>query len=779
MSSAMVCRRCGAGVVAMLLLLLIPPDVESAQVPANVRMQNVLKQFVQQTGHQVIGLGSWIAGTNYVPGSSDQDMRLLMPKGASDAAARESWNQSREVMRSLMQKEFGAEAEKMLAKTNLYPPSQLMNCVEDASDAARRYQALNAVPTLSHTGIVDAKTAAKYSEGLYGEGSKAWVQHYEQTKGKLFYAAENGKVYAGAADLAHMAEGQAKFSAQGMSHTATGWAELAAEDLKAGLPRDLAKHLDRMDRDLNKARELAGAGSNDAVRKELQSLAEELRGKSVDLTKLEGRIEQAMKAGRLEASILSRLEQAGPAEREMLETVLKDLRAGGSLSSKIMEAADKVPFGAIMDGLMLVMVAHDAGKTAGERSIAEAAVKAVPQLASLPVGLLSEIADKCLEGAKEGGAVMVANKQEATDLVAGIFTAQGREKGFERTAKMEYTIDDLVRDIHDHPGLEAFVRARADQAASREGGEALTDADKKVAEEIYNKDFPIILRLWENARDRYRREYIRLVNKMRTAPLTLSYEPDPATMPPDGKPLAVDVQASIADGAFYETKDRMRELIKILAGLQAYVYTSIQFKDKPRGDEAFTQTYEYKKPGSYPVSVTIDVSCNGTAISGENAGLKAEFKRTADITVVVLPYNGEPGVFEGWFNSDEGKIRFIIKGNVVSGQITGSGIEGGKLTGTYDPATKAVQATATFAFVHFWPDGRVMDRSNPPIKATLTGKWLTDTNPSKVCFWGNWIDGKGGMDREGRWIAKGTLPPNSAPPNATTTPTNPAPTPKK
>ena len=57
-----------------------------------------------------------------------------------------------------------------------------------------------------------------------------------------------------------MAEGQAKFSATGMSNTTLGWAEHAAEELKSGNPDRVAKYFERMDRDLNKARELAGSG---------------------------------------------------------------------------------------------------------------------------------------------------------------------------------------------------------------------------------------------------------------------------------------------------------------------------------------------------------------------------------------------------------------------------------------------------------------------------------------------------------------------------------------
>jgi len=60
----------------------------------------------------------------------------------------------------------------------------------------------------------------------------------------------------------------------------------------------------------------------------------------------------------------------------MLEAILKDLQKTGDLSSKIMSAADKVPVGAILDGLMLAAVAHEGGKTAGERSIPEALAKA-------------------------------------------------------------------------------------------------------------------------------------------------------------------------------------------------------------------------------------------------------------------------------------------------------------------------------------------------------------------------------------------------------------------
>jgi len=765
MTRSMRCTRCVLAVAMATLLALVLPGRVVAQgaAPAHIRVQNVLKQFVEQTGNQVIGLGSWIDGTKYKPGVSDHDLRLLMPPGTSDKAALESWNKSRDVLRNLMQKEFGPEGNKMLAKTNLYPPSQLMRNVEDTADAASRYQALNAVPTLSHTGSVDSRVAARYSEGLYGEGSKAWTQHYEQAKGKLFYTGQNGKVYSGAADLTHMAEGQAKFSAKGMGNTALGWAEHAAEELKGGDPEGVAKHLERMERDLNKARQLSGAGGNETLRKELQSLTQELRGKVVDMTKLEGRLNEAMKAGRLEANVLMRLEEAGPAQRELLEGILNDVRAGRGITSKILEAGEKVPFGAILDGLMLVVVANEAGKTAGERSIAEAAAKAIPQLASLPVGLLSEIADRCLEGAKEGGAVMAANKQGALDLVAGIYTAQGREKGFERTAKMEYTMDDLVKNIHEQSKLEGFVHARAAQAASREGGEAMTEADNRVADEIYNKNFPTILRLWQNARHGYRREYIGLVSKLRGAPLTLSYEPNPATMLPDGRPLTVAVKASMPQANLGESTERMRAILKILAGKNVYILTSVQFKGKPSGDD-FTATYEVKKLGSYGASVTVSVKCDGTSMTGENANLKVEILRTADVTVEVVSPDGGSGTFAGKWNgvSDNGSVRFTIKGNTVSGLVTAADLTGGTLTGTFDAAKRQVRGTVTGSISVV--DDKGKEFMKVAVKAAINGTYKGSQ------FDGTWVNGKGGKGNTGTWTAAGELTLDGAPRKTPTTP---------
>ena len=105
-------------------LALAPPLF--AQSPLNVRMQKVLGKFVEATGYPVMGVGSWISGTNFSPTTSDFDMRLVWPGGGTEAQQLAHWQKARGQMINLIREEFGDQAGNILNRTNLYAPNQLM-----------------------------------------------------------------------------------------------------------------------------------------------------------------------------------------------------------------------------------------------------------------------------------------------------------------------------------------------------------------------------------------------------------------------------------------------------------------------------------------------------------------------------------------------------------------------------------------------------------------------------------------------------------------------------
>lgn len=165
--------------IAMALIVSFP-NAGIAQSTA-MRMQNVVRKFVQQTGNDVVGHGSWIRGGQYrdvltidnIAKASDHDIRLVIPQNLGPEEAASRWRSSRQQLTRLINEEFGQNAKLVLEKTNLYPPNQLMAAVEDAEDATRLFVRNNQVPNLGYAQKVTSDIPAKFSEGLYGNGVQA------------------------------------------------------------------------------------------------------------------------------------------------------------------------------------------------------------------------------------------------------------------------------------------------------------------------------------------------------------------------------------------------------------------------------------------------------------------------------------------------------------------------------------------------------------------------------------------------------------------------------
>lgn len=259
----------------MCLTVLVSALPAMAQAP-NARMQRVLLKFVETNGDPVMGVGSWISGKGFNAATSDFDMRLVLPKGGTDAQQLQRWQKARSQLTTLIKQEFGEQADDVLRRTNLYAPNQLMRGVEDAADAMERFRKLNTVPNLAHTGPVTANTPASFAEGLYGSGSQTYVQGYEKASGRLFYN-NNGKAVTGLSELAHLGEGTPKYTAAGTASTAGQWAMHGMDELAAGRGDKVAKFLERMERDLVKSRSLSKLPADDAFRNQLRQMRELLK----------------------------------------------------------------------------------------------------------------------------------------------------------------------------------------------------------------------------------------------------------------------------------------------------------------------------------------------------------------------------------------------------------------------------------------------------------------------------------------------------------------------
>ncbi len=589
----------------------------SAQsLPTNLRMQNVVKLFTQRTGQQVMGLGSWISGASYndvlAGGASDHDLRLVIEKSVTPAQAQRDWQTARRVLRDLITQEFGKDANKVLGSTNLYAPNQLMKGVEDAADAMQRFQKLGQVPNLGYAGSVNSATPKYLAEGLYGEGAQVWTQMYEQRTGRLFYAVE-GRAYAGMVDLTHLTEGQARYTIGGMANTSAQWAEHAAEEVAAGRGDRVAKYLERLGRDMTKAKDLARLGGDPSFSGEIRDLITRLRANPATLSSLEGRVSAVLQRSHLESAILGRMAKAGPVQGAVLNAAIAGLAAKNQFGQALSSAVAKIPAEQVIQGVMAIIIVKSGSRVAGEAGYLEAIRQTAPMFASLGTGALMGMTNWVLESAKDGGFTLVSSYQDPWDLLDGNFSAYGRE-GVDDGRP--YTLEELVRRIHTEDALSAFVHARAMQASQRGfQGTVSAGTDKSVADGIYSRCFPQILRAWQARREQLRMEYLDLADSLRTAVYPLVVTPSSGKIPPKGGKL--DVLAEVippSGGMLGKSLDRMQEILSILVGGHPYALVSYRWVGGTDANRESQRSYTFRTAGTQAVVCSVEISVNESSL---------------------------------------------------------------------------------------------------------------------------------------------------------------------
>lgn len=649
--AARIGRSFGLTLFVMTVLSVAVHGTCEAQSTA-VRMQNVVRKFVQQTGNDVVGLGSWIRGGQYrdvltsgnAAKASDHDLRLLVPSNVGPEEAAMRWKNSRQQFIRLINEEFGQNAPAVLEKTNLYPPNQLMMAVEDAEDATRLFVRNNQVPNLGYSKVVDSSIPQKFTEGLYGNGAQAWTQAYESNAGMRFYNVK-GNVFTSGTQYLHTMEGQAKFSSTGVANTARQWIEHAAECMDSNDAKSLGKYLERVERDLTKSRALIGVAADETWQTEMRTLASQLRSSPSSLNILNERVTQALQRASMESAVLARIEGSSATQKAALRAILGAIQGGDDLGRKILELSAKVPIDKLMDAVMAAIAAREMGIALGEDDYAKAIAALGFAMDPLFIGTLAQITHLSLEAAKDAGASLVGNRQGCEDLMAGIFSGGA----FEAEGR-SYTHDQLFEKFKAEDQIEAFVMARATEASARELGIETKAVDESIARAKFDKCYPVILAIWNARRDRLVNEYLTLRDELANAPVLLSYAPLPLGIDPKtGKATA---RVSVTDGREIATIiSRMKKIGTELTGEIPSVYYFYTWSEGGKATKTQERCiYEYDAPGFYTVELTRHLVSKAFGQKG-SLSLDHRSEVTQSIDIVVEGRQAD-GTYEGTLSLD-------------------------------------------------------------------------------------------------------------------------------
>lgn len=606
-------RRLVWTVAVITLTLWSAGGIAAAQGDA-ARVMRAVKGWVAATGEQLIAVGSWVgSGASYKPGESDHDLRLVLPNGTKPAEAAAKWRTAREGLATALRNEFGRErANAILARTNLYPPAQLMTGVADPEDALRVFRQAGQVPNLGYTGPLDKYLKPGDIEGLYGTGSQAFTQFYEEQKGRLIYKSGNSAV-AGATDLTHFNEGRSVFTVSGTANTAQQWGDHILEELGKGDARTVQKQLGRLAQDLTKSRELAGMSGATALRSEIQNLQALLKQDPESLARLGGTIRSLVARGQAEARVLKAMGESGPMRQGLYRIVLDSMNAPGELGLLMKKAyAPLADAGITLDHYVKFLVlcaGAQAVSGAYAKSTAEA-FKVAGLEASLylllPAGLMAQITDGILEEAKANGFIFAANFQEAWDLMAGVYTAWGRA-GTDPDLRRKFTLDDLVRNYQSEAKLKSLIYSQATRASCRNLGGIGDDIDRSVADAIYAQCMPVILQAWRWRRDELFAEYTNLGRELQHAPLLIFYTPCPAST--EKGPVTITARVRSLAPGLGDKLARMDEILKLLCGKRAVVHGDYEWtpEGEDTGESTISRKFTFASPGVYPVKVHLRV----------------------------------------------------------------------------------------------------------------------------------------------------------------------------
>jgi hypothetical protein len=371
--------------------------------------------------------------------------------------------------------------------------------------------------------------------------------------------------------------------------------------------------------------------------KELLSASEELAANPrIDADSL-SRINELMRRAKMDEAILSRWADADEAQQAILKSALATAEEKGGLGATLLDAAGKVPWAQLVDGLMVTVSTYETSVALGEGDAQKAMATAVPAFAGLGPGALVLIANGIIESAKDAGYSLMANSQDTANLLAGIFTAGGRPD----VEAKSYTIDQLASYCDTEEELRAWVEARAAQAADRGwGGAATGKADAGVAAAIVAKCYPPILRAWKAQRGLLLMEFKQQLNDLASDALFACYSPSPALLQGGQGSAAVVVVQHATTAEHAKRLLRLREIMTQLIGkrypkLFVAQYCYWQAPNEAKAVIAPERTLTFLSPGVYPVSLRYEIDTGAAGLPADSP-LVASVKRTAGVNVNVI-----------------------------------------------------------------------------------------------------------------------------------------------
>lgn len=596
-----------------------PAKITSKDAKALEVMNDAVKWTVESTKTDVVGQGSWVSRSKYTGplggGTSDHDMRVLVPGETESEALIGKWNEFQNELKDNIRKAGRAkglensEIDKLIQSTNVYPPNQITNSFENAEDAASFFT------RYGHPRLDNAPT-----DGIFSAGGQAFRQGKEVTNGKLWrYDPSTGTALKTSTDLTLMTEGYEKFYTAGEAASARHWAEEIAGDLVQRDMRALQKHAERLRTSINKARNLERVGMR------ADYLDDIVRGKIKDPSAIRDSLARAKQDADL---LLALSKEASSRNRGMIIGFLNEnLGQWAKMRNAFWKMASDVPVGKLLTAFQIYTY-YARTMDLAQITDAQEFNAAVLRNAALdfgwaagPVaGLSAEIADAVLTSAREGAFKIVIAFQECADLVAGVHSVKGRE---ELVPGM--SIEQLAKKYADTEGdrlrLDNFIKAQAAQASSRLE-KNIWVSDPNLERALYAKCKDSVFAKWYDKRldtiDEFNKLFSEWVAIMYASQAALTLRPDTdevvlKTQPGGLKSPRLRIIGSITEnpGRIEDLKNKMNVKLTALEGerSQAVLSLNSEFKLSLNGrqlkaaynPEGIVFDLVVDKPGEYTV----------------------------------------------------------------------------------------------------------------------------------------------------------------------------------
>lgn len=518
-----------------------PSDVVAKDALSRRVMDEAVLKSVRETGTDAVGHGSWVTGRNYEGplsgGTSDHDMRVLVAGETERAPMIEKWQGFKKSLEQNIRQvgaQHGltpAETDRLIARTNVYPPNQITTTFGDAEDAKAFF-------TEHGHARLGPPTGDAALDGNYSTGAAAFRQGEEVKAGRLYRAnAATDSAVRTSTDLTIATEGYERFFAAGEASNAQHWASEIERDLISGDYRALKKHAERLRTSLNKGRNLERVG------RRFDLLDDVANGTVTDPSA----IRQALAKARQDADLLRALSRESSARtRAMIIGFLNDdLGRWARMRNTFWRLAGKVP----VDKLLTAFVIYssyartmDLSTIIDPREFGAAVLRGsaveLSWLAGPAVGIASEIADAVLSSAREGTFLIVTAFQDCSNLMAGVLSVKGRE-GLVPGMRIDQWARRLADTPDDRARLDNLVMTQATQASFRfERGGWVENTN--IAQSLYARCKDVVLARWLDVRldliDEFNRLFVEWVKAMYVNQATLSLRPqtDQVVLRPEG-----------------------------------------------------------------------------------------------------------------------------------------------------------------------------------------------------------------------------------------------------